>query len=120
MILFSWEKVKSVSAGSNRNILKIMEAITWPVTLPTKNQRKYNKYYDYNFTGFSYLINPEELLIRSDLPPKTLVEYIMLASRRSYAEYIITGDSRLDCRLASSTENKLTTTIDGKLHFAYE
>jgi len=120
MILFSWEKIKQTSRNSNQDILKIMFSITWPYILPTKRQRKINKYYDYDFSGFSFLINPEDLLVRKDLPPKVLVEYIMLASRRSYADYIITGDATLDCRLANPTKNELLKTIDGKIHFAYE
>lgn len=120
MILFSWDTVKRVSKKSNNNILKIMFAITWPSTLVTERQKKLNKYYNYDFSGFSYLINPEDLLVRRDLPPKVLVEYIMLASRRSYADYIITGDATLDSRLANPTDNELLTTKNGRIHFAYE
>jgi hypothetical protein len=120
MILFSWDKVRKYSKGSNNNILKVMFSITWPYILPTRSQRKHNKYYDIDFYGHSYLKNPEDLLVRRDLPPKILVEYIMLAARRNYADFIITGDSTLDSRLAEPTNNELLTTIDGKIHFAYE
>jgi hypothetical protein len=120
MILFSWDKVRKYAKGSNNNILKIMFSITWPYILPTKAQRKINRYYDIDFYGHSFLINPEDLLVRRDLPQKVLVEYIMLAARRNYADFMITGNSTLDSRLAEPTTNKLITTIDGKLHFAYE
>jgi hypothetical protein len=120
MVVYSWDKVKYYAKGSNNNILRIMFAITWPQILPTKRQRTINKYYDIDFYGHSFLKNPEDLLVRRDLPPKTLVEYIMLASKRNYADFMITGDATLDARLAFPTDNKLLTTIDGKIHFAYE
>lgn len=120
MVLFSWDKVRKHSRGSNNNLLKIMFAITWPDILPSKVQRKNNNYYDIDFYGHSFLKNPEDLLVRRDLPPKALVEYIMLAARRNYADFMITGDSTLDSRLVEPTKNELLTTIDSKIHFAYE
>lgn len=121
MILFDWNKVKSISNGNVGEILKIMHSITWPNALPSEKARKMNPYYDEDFSGHSYLLNPEALLERRDILDAKLVEYIQLASRRSYAHYLLTRDSTLDYRLVNRPiENELITTENNKVAFRYE
>lgn len=121
MILFDWFKVKLVGKRKVDNIINIMHAITWPNELPSKKARRINPYFDIDFSGHSYLLNPESLLERRDIPASKIVEYIELASRRSYAEYLLTRDRTLDYRLVNRPiENELITTINNRVVFNYE
>lgn len=122
MILFDWKKVKRRAKGSKKDIILIISSITWPYILPTKRQLKINKFYNQEFTGISFLLNPEELLDSRNLQNYEVVEYITLAARRSLAEYWYSRDKTLDCRLAPfvPTNNKLLTVKDNKIHFAFE
>jgi len=121
MILFNWRKVKLIADYKLGSIMLIMHAITWPVLLPTRIQRLNNPYYEHDFSGHSYLLQPEKLLVRKDIPLKDRVEYISLAARRSYAEYLLSGDTTLDCRLVKRpTENQLITAKNNRVVFNYE
>lgn len=121
MILFNWNKIKNISNRKVDKIINIMHAITWPRELPDKRARSINNYYDIDFSGHSYLLNPEKLLNRRDLPASVIVEYIDLASRRSYAGFLLTRDRTLDYRLVNRPiENELITTINNRVVFNYE
>tara|TARA_R110000772_G_scaffold66361_1_gene147870 strand:- start:66323 stop:66688 length:366 start_codon:yes stop_codon:yes gene_type:complete len=121
MILFDWHKVRLIADYKNGNIIKIMHAITWPVFLPTRYQRRLNPFYDYDFSGHSFLLSPEKLLERRDVPLAKRVEYISLAARRCYADYLITEDATLDYRLVKGPiENELITVKTNRVVFDYE
>lgn len=70
----------------------------------------------------SFLLNPEKLLQERALRNSEIVEYITLAARRPLSEYLYSGKTSLDCRLAPfiPTENKLLTTKNSQIYFAYE
>jgi len=123
MIQFDWKRVKRLAKGDNIEIIKIMSAITWPEVAPTKQQKRLNPYYWKDYDGISFLVEPEKLLIKKyELPVKQIVEYIALASRRSLAEYLLTGDTTLDIRLAPFIPevNQLLTITNNIVHFKYE
>lgn len=122
MILFDWNKVKSRARGSKKDTILIISSITWPYTLPTKRQRRLNRFYDEEFQGISFLLNAEELLESRNLSNYKIVEYITLAARRSLADYLYCKEKTLDCRLAPflPTNNELLTIKNDKIHFAFE
>ena len=123
MIQFDWKRVKKLANGNNIEIIKIMSSITWSEAAPTKQQRRLNPYYWKDFNGISFLAEPEKLLIKKyELPVRDIVEYIALASRRSLAEYLLTGDTTLDIRLAPfiPEQNQLLTITNNIVHFKYE
>mgnify|MGYP005666635745 CR=1 FL=1 len=121
MILFDWEKVKRKSKSKKDMILAI-SAITWPNELPTKRLKKLNRFYNEQFPGLSFLLNPEALLAERLLTNYEIVEYITLAARRSFAEYLYSGKTSLDCRSAPfiPTTNQLLTTKNSQIYFAFE
>jgi len=123
MILFDWEKIRSDSKGKIGTIIQIISAITWPEVLPTKRQLIVNKFYGKDFSGNSFLLNPESLLNKKyELKAKDIVEYIMLASKRSYADYLITGNRTLNVRLLPYViaSNELITIKNNEIYFKYE
>ncbi|NDD82986.1 hypothetical protein EBZ38_01705 [bacterium] len=123
MILFDWEKIRSDSKGKIGAIIQIISAITWPEVLPTKRQLIVNKFYGKDFSGNSFLLNPESLLNKKyELKAKDIVEYIMLASKRSYADYLITGNRTLNVRLLPYViaSNELITIKNNEIYFKYE
>jgi hypothetical protein len=75
-----------------------------------------------DFTGQSFLLNPKVLLNDNNSTVEEKVEYIALASKRNLANYLLLGEKKLDCRLVRRipTENKLLTTSDNAISFAYE
>lgn len=121
MILFDWGKVKR-HAKDKKDVILIISSLTWPYILPTKRQRKLNKFYDMQFDGDSFLINPDLLLQERSLSNYKIVEYITLASRRSYPEYLYSRKKTLDCRLAPfiPTDNELLTIKNNQIYFAFE
>jgi|AntAceMinimDraft_5_1070358.scaffolds.fasta_scaffold00600_23 hypothetical protein len=121
MILFDWHKVKFHADGKASNIMLIMHAITWPYVLPSYRMRKVNPFYDIDFNGHSFLLDPERFLNRRDVPLTKRVEYVSLASRRCYAEYLLSGEKTLDCRLVKRPiDNELLTVKTNRVCFAYE
>lgn len=123
MIQFDWQRVKRLANGSNIELIKVMSAITWPEAAPTRQQKRLNPYYWKDYEGISFLVEPEKLLIKKyELPVKDIVEYIALASKRSLAEYLLTGDTTLDIRLAPfiPETNQLLTISNNAVHFKYE
>jgi|LakMenEpi03Aug12_release.lakeMendotaPanAssembly.Ray.scaffolds.fasta_scaffold45813_5 hypothetical protein len=123
MILFDWEKVRTQSNGKISAVIQIISAITWPEVLPTRRQIMVNKFYGKDFSGNSFLLNPEDLLNKKyELKPKDIVEYIMLASKRCYADYLITAKTTLDARLVPYTVsgNELLTIANNEIYFKYE
>lgn len=123
MIQYDWDRVKAQAAGSSRNIILIMSAITWPQTLPTRDLKRINPYYWKDFSGLCFLANPERLLTKKyDYPVRDIVEYIALASRRSLADYLLTGNKKLDLRLAPfvPSNNQLLTITNNEVQFKYE
>jgi hypothetical protein len=121
MILFDWKKAKQ-KARNNKDIILIISAITWPNALPSRKARSVNRFFDYQFPGMSFLIDPESLLQERALKNSEIVEYITLAARRPLSEYLYSGKTSLDCRLAPfiPTDNKLLTTKNSQIYFAFE
>lgn len=84
------------------------------------------RYYDKDFSGHSFLINPERLLFhRYKYKDKEIADYIGLASFRNLGEYRVTGKLTLD--LAHSpigqdiiNNNRLLRIDESEIHFLYE
>jgi hypothetical protein len=121
MILFDWKKIKRSCKG-NKDIILAISSITWPTPLPSRKVYFANRFYQEQFPGMSYMINPEQLLQERALKNAELVEYITLAARRPLAEYLYSGKTSLDCRLAPfiPTDNQLLTTKNSQIYFAFE
>ncbi len=121
MLLYSWSKVLK-EAGSKSDILAIMRLLTWPSESYSGNHKKLNRWASKDFSGYCFLLNPEELLNKPQQPADLILEYLYLASRRNLANYQLTGNKKLDCRLVKDlpTNNQLLTIQNNEISFAYE
>jgi len=121
MILYSWSKVLA-KAKTMTDVIIIMHGITWPQSLHYKHHKNLRKFHGVDFTGHCFILNPEQLLNNPSTAKEDVIEYISLASKRSLANYLLTGEITLDSRLAKSppAKNKLLTINENNISFAYE
>jgi len=125
MLLYSWKKILKHSGGSSKRILTILQAMT-QTSLPRNVYDPVYKYYNTDFSGHSFLVNPEYLLMfRYKWKDKELADYIGLASFRNSGEYKVTG--KLTLNLSHSpmgkdalNNNRLLRIVQNEIHFLYE
>jgi len=125
MILYNWKRIVEISRGNAFDIVTILRIITYK--LKPKNYHDLTfKFYEQNFGGHSFLLNPEELLEKGrTYSDKEVAEYAGVASFRNYYGYNKTKDTTLDlilCKVSEETinKNRLLKIEDGKIHFLYE
>ena len=63
MIFYNWEKILRSSNGKVIDIIAILRIITYKITPKNYHDRTF-KFYQQNFGGFSFLVNPEDLLTK--------------------------------------------------------
>ena len=125
MIYFDWKKILEATNGNVADIITIMRIITYRIT-PKNYYDKTFKFYEKNFHGSSFLVNPKELLEKGrTYSDKEVAEYVGVASFRNPYEYLKTKDTTLDlifCQVSEDTinQNRLLEIRDGKVHFKYE
>jgi len=79
-----------------------------------------------DWSGDSFLLNPEKIFSnRSKYSDMELLEYVALASFRSYAEYQATALTTLNVLgstfpVESIAKHKLLTLVDGEIYFCWE
>lgn len=126
MIRFNWRKIYRVSGGSSRRILLILQSMI-SNKMPVDRYDPVYKYKYQDFSGHSFLLNPEPILTyRFKYTDKELAEYIGLAGFRNYGDYKAFGKKTLD--LVHSPLNKdaiLTNRLlhideQNNIHFIYE
>ena len=89
MIFYNWKKVLKLSKGSVQDIIRIMYANTYRITVPKhrRNKRKFNLLTQ-DIKGDSYLLNPRDIFKNDKhATVKQMAEYIGLASLRNYLDY---------------------------------
>ena len=125
MIYFDWKKILEATNGNVGDIITIMRKITFRIT-PKNYYDKTFKFYEKNFHGNSFLVNPKDLLEKGRaFSDKEVAEYVGVASFRNSYEYAQTKDTTLDlifCQVSEDTinQNRLLEIRDGKVHFKYE
>lgn len=123
-ILYDWNKINRAAQGKVSNIITILDMITFKRKPRSKLDPRY-KFYGKDFSGLSYLLNPEELLeYKNTVTSKEIAQYLALASYRSHAEFVMTGDRSLSLlknpvRLDLIKHNRLLQ-IDNSIKFLYE
>ena len=96
MFLFSWKKIYKNSGGSVDAIYLIFKMLVRGEVPKNKYDPIY-KYYNKDYTGQSFLKDPEDLLENAfKYKRKEVVEYLALASYRSYTDYIMYNTITLD------------------------
>ena len=125
MFLFSWKKIYKISGGSINTIYLIFKMLV-NSEIPKNKYDPIYKYYEKNYSGQSFLVSPKKLLeVAFKYKRKEVVEYIVLASYRSYTDYIMYGTLTLDVMhsplpLNKLKNNRLLHIEDNKIHFLYE
>ena len=125
MIYFDWKKILKATNGNVGDIITIMRIITFKIQ-PKNYYDKTFKFYEKNFHGSSFLVNPKDLLEKGRaFSDKEVAEYVGVASFRNSYEYAKTKDTTLDlmfCQVSEDTinQNRLLEIRDGKVHFKYE
>lgn len=125
MILYNFKKILRYSNKSSSEIVKIIRYLTYKPIPYSIYDRNY-KYSEIDWSGNSFLCNPELLLYNrykhSDLE---IAHYVGFASLRNLAEYKITGKLTLDFLAYKGKEaliknNSLLYIKDNQLVFLYE
>lgn len=125
MLLFNWNKIVKASNGNVADIITILRIITFKIH-PKNYYDKTFKFYEYNFGGKSYLLNPEKLLdVGRTFSDREVAEYAGVASFRNYYEYVQNKDTTLDllmCPISEDiiTKNRLLEIKDSRIHFKFE
>jgi len=120
VVLYSWSKILA-EADRLSDIILIMRSLAWPVPLYTEKQKRIRQLASKDYSGYCFLIDPVRILA-AEVSNLDKVNYIKLASKRNYANYLLTGDTTLDCRLVKElpVESQLLTTKNNRISFAYE
>ena len=107
MFLFSWKKIYKNSGGSVDAIYLIFKMLVRGEVPKNKYDPIY-KYYDKDYSGQSFLRDPEVLLENSfRYTKKEVVEYLALASYRSYSDYLMHGTVTLGMLNSPLPETKI-------------
>mgnify|MGYP003116986508 FL=1 len=125
MLLYNWDKILSVSNGKIKHIVAILRMITYK-QLPKNYYDSTYKYRRYKFGGYSFLLNPKELLEKGrTYSDSEVVEYAGVASFRSYHNFNETKDTTLDllhCPVSQDLiiNNRLLDIKANRIHFMFE
>lgn len=124
MIFFDWMKIRLFSGKDPKRVILAVRALMGEVPKNTYDPLYFA--YIKDFSGKSFLINPEKLLEEDFFyKPKEIAEYVALASFRNYSIYATTGDASLDLlhspvRQDTITNNRLLSIENGKILFKFE
>jgi len=125
MILFNWAKIYKSSKGQPAKIVDIIEYITYK-TIPLNKQDPVFSYAEVNWSGKSFIANPELLLShKKDYSNKELAQYVGIAGFRNLSDFIILGKTTLDlaqCPVRKDTliHNRLLTIENEKIYLKWE
>ena len=130
MIFFSSDKLKKYSVCSPgiedpaEEFKHILYYITYKPMPTSPYLIRWLRYQTIDWTGESFLLNPEQLLDNWHLyKKKELMQYVFVAARRKYADYKLFGITTIDT-INVNTEvlrnNRLLTITGDKIYFKYE
>ncbi len=127
MFLYDWSKIYSAGDSKTREIVRIFKMLV-NKQVPKNRYDPIYKYSQKNFSGVSFMLNPEALLHHSyKYTHREITEYIFLCSLRAVADYYSTKSLSLDVLLIPVTNstkminnNRLLSIEKGFLHFLYE
>lgn len=125
MLFYNWEKILRESKGSVKDIMTILNILTYKLPPVNRYDRKF-KFWTKSFYGNSFLVNPKPIFIqRRRYSDSELVQYAGIASLRNYFEYQKNKDTTLDLLHFTGNEdsiknNRLLRIEDGRIHFLFE
>lgn len=125
MLLYDWTKIFDLSKG-NPAIIYLIIKILVNKEIPRNKYDKIFQFANIDFSGDCFLVHPDVLLYHSYKHSyRDIAQYIALASLRSYADYLATGDKTLDlltCEIDRElfNDNSLLRIKKDRLYFKYE
>jgi hypothetical protein len=125
MFLFSWKKIYKISGGQVNSIYLIFKMLV-NSEIPKNKYDPIYKYYSKDYSGQCFLQNPSDLLENAfRYTRKEVVEYIALASYRSYSDYLMFGITTISVMnsplpLNKLKQNRLLRIENDTVHFLYE
>ena len=125
MLFYNWEKILRESKGSVKDIMTILNILTYKLPPVNRYDRKF-KFWTKSFHGNSFLVNPKPIFIqRRRYSDSELVQYAGIASLRNYFEYQKTKDTTLDLLHFNGNEdsiknNRLLRIENNRIHFLFE
>lgn len=126
MFLFDWKKIYKKTDGKVGPILIVFKMLVYK-QIPKNKYDDIYKYYGTDFSGQSFLQNPEILFDNAyKYSPKEIVQYLALASFRRYSEYLATQKTTLSLLesplgIDKIKQNRLLDIdIFNEIHFLYE
>ena len=125
MVLFDWQKIYRAAKGKPSLCVKIFCAHATK-RIPDSNKDPMSKYATKNFSGGSFLVNPEDFITNLfRYTPKEAAAYLALASLRNLGEYVEYNKTSLDkLHIVVDSEiikqNRLLYMLNDQLHFIYE
>ena len=125
MLFYDWKKMFEASEGSPLTLFVIFKMLVTGA-IPKNKYDSIYKHAGKHFNGESFIVHPDVLLhnaYKHDY--REIAQYHPLASLRPYADYLVTGDTRLDllqCEVDQELfkDNSLLHIKNGKVHFLYE
>ena len=126
VFLFDWKKIYKKTDGKIGPMLLVFKMLVYN-QVPKNKYDKIYKYYNIDYSGQSFLLNPDILFDNAyKFDPKEIVQYIALASFRRLSDYLTTQKTTLDI-LESPIDRDLIEknrllSIDeyNQIHFLYE
>jgi hypothetical protein len=126
VFFYNWPKIYRIGEANPTECFRIFKMLVRG-EIPRSKYDPIYKYSDKNFSGQSFLINPEKLLQEAyKYKYYDLCIYIALAGIRSYADYKVYRITTLDLIKAPAhphdyiSNKSLLPVKDGKIHFLYE
>lgn len=124
MIIYNWQKVNNYYKWNPSEVLKYFyfrTSIKPPAHIGALTKAEINSITKFT-SGFSYLINPEVLLINHS-SVTDMYDYIHIASLRNLFDYKVRGVTWLctwQLPKGMNLDNPLMTVEDDKIHLKYE
>ena len=125
MIRFNWKTILKATKGKSGDVLLVVHILTYGIR-PRNYRDPLYKYYGKDWSGFSFLINPEAIFEkRPQYTDKEWAEYVGVASYRNLNLYLEAGITTLDLNHLPMDEdiikqNRLLKIEDNKIHFRFE
>lgn len=124
MILFDKSKLIKFSGGKYNNMIDILAHITYRFPPKSPGDVRRLKYQTISWGGDSFLLNPEKLLDNHfRYRKKEVMQYILVAAKRSYPEYKLFRKKTLSAHLLNAdalVDNRLLTITGNEIHLKFE
>jgi len=126
MLFFNWKKIFETCKGNPSEVVRVLKMLV-EKDLPLNQYDKIYRYSTIDFTGNSFLLNPDVLLYNAyKYSYRDICVYMAMASVRAYADYIHRGKTSLDLihlpvdPFIFLQNPRLLFVEDDQVHFLYE